>query len=635
MEKKTSKHFRAAAVNAERHNRREKHLDHPRPELQPDDKTKWIWEAEDKKSVYQMQRQAEREYAAKEVTVKGRHGEYKTHKTMPRNAVPVKEAVVVIKEDTTIEQVKAWADWCHQSYGIRSVGIYIHLDEGHWAELDEKQGQCEEMYERHDGKEWKRMNARGNYEYWKPNYHAHVLFDWFDHDKARCINLDRTVMREMEDELARTLDMERGTPSDRKYLDANTYKMVMESHRTAVELANSVKKVKSLQTMIDNLTKEREGIEADLIEGYTEKNRKDKELSEIDGKIADKQAKLDHATEELNGKLAEMDDLQKDLQKAERFFAGKYRLNSEQRKAIKQLEETNRQLQATIEHLKPIAERVPGLEARIRELETALKENAADVKASEERGRQEGRKGFVKDMYDAAGMKQPEMEPTAEAVGQRYRKYWEASQELYHTKEKLGQTERSLEEEKVWHAIDREEKEKAIHVMDTIWNGLWEAIKTINGIEGDRHWLTGAEKDIIRKPLSSAKTAKQRVGYGMDLVSFASAYRPFSTSMKGEVLQLAAEDGISQLERLGVDIADCGSDVAATAACLFYGYMDAATMISESSGGGGSSPESGWGRRKDEDDQAFGKRCLLMARNMLEPDYDEELSVERKRGRRR
>lgn len=87
-----------------------------------------------------------------------------------------------------------------------------------------------------------------------------------------------------------------------------------------MELANSVKKVKSLQTMIDNLTRERENIETDLIEGYTEKNRKDKELSEIDGMIADKQAKLDHATEELNGKLAEMNDLQKDLQKAERFF---------------------------------------------------------------------------------------------------------------------------------------------------------------------------------------------------------------------------------------------------------------------------------------------------------------------------
>ena len=153
--------------------------------------------------------------------------------------------------------------------------------------------------------------------------------------------------------------------------------------------------------------------------------------------------------------------------------------------------------------------------------------------------------------------------------------------------------------------------------------------------ENNHDWLTRAEKDIIRKPLSSAKTAKQRIGYGIDLVSFASACRPLSASVKGEVLQLAAEDVVTQLEKLGVDITDCANDVAAAAACLFFGYMDAATTISESSGGGGASPESGWGRRKDEDDLAFGKRCLLMARNMLESDDGEEPRQERKRGCRR
>ena len=660
MGKKTSKHIRAAAVNADRHNRREKNLDHPRPELQPEDKAKWIWEVEDKKSVYQMQKQAEREYAAKEVIVKGKYGEYKTHKKMPRSAVPVKEAVVVIKEDTTIEQVKAWADWCNQSYGIRPVGIYLHLDEGHWAELDEEQGQCEEMYERHDGKEWKRMNPRGNYEYWKPNYHAHVLFDWFDHEKARCINLDRKVMREMEDELAKTLGMERGTPSNRKYLDANTYKMVMESRRTAMELTNSVKKVKSLQTMIDNLTRERESIETDLIEGYTEKNRKDKELSEIDGKIADKQAKLDHATEELNGKLAEMDDLQKDLQKAERFFAGKYRLNSEQRKAIKQLEETNRQLQASIEHLRPIAGRVPGLEARIKELETALadipakitkakaplqkqidelnrelRKQSADERTIRNNGVNEGRAQFVRDMYDAAGLKRPERGMSAQAVGQQYRKYWEDSCELGSTKEKLRQLNHDMDEEKQRHAIHNDEKEKALRILNLIWDGAWDAVNVICEKASSDFGLTLPDEEIIRKPLSVSKTAKGRLIDGMDLITIADSISRLSVSVKGDILQVAAENGISHLEKLGVDIADCTRDVAATSVCLFFGYMDAATTISESSGGGGASPESGWGRRKDENDLAFGKRCLLMARNMLEPDDGEEPRQERKRGFRR
>lgn len=608
-------------MNAERHNRREKHLEHPRPELQPEDKAKWIWEVEDKKSVYQMQKQAEREYAAKERTVKGKYGEYKMHKTLPKNAEPVKEAVVVIKEDTTIEQVKAWADWCHQSYGIRPVGIYIHMDEGHWAELDEKQGQCEEMYERNDGKEWKRLNAFGNYEYWKPNYHAHVLFDWFDHDEARCINLDRKVMRTMEDELAKALDMERGTPSKRRYLDSDTYKMVMESQRISLELANSVKKVKSLQTMIENLSRQQQEVEKNLIEGYDEKNRKDKFLKEIDDKIADKQSKLSTATNELNRKLKELTDLQENLKEVEGKWLGKYR-------KVGELKETVRQLEETLARLKPIAAKVPGLEARIKELEARLANMPAEIAAA----REEEKSMFAKGVYEAAGLIQPQEQSTPETIGKRYRKYWEASKELSETKEKHKQLEEKLNEEMKRHSEDLKEREQAIQVMDRIWDGMWDAIKTICYIDWHHDHLTREERDLIWKPLAVDKNAKERIIYGTNLLSFASALRNLKDSTKSEVLQMAAEDGIRHLERVGVDIADCTIDVASAAACLFYGFLDAATTISESSGGGGSAPESGWGRRKDEDEQSFGKRCLLMASNMLEPEEEQEIhQVKRRR----
>ena len=43
----------------------------------------------------------------------------------------------------------------------------------------------------------------------------------------------------------------------------------------------------------------------------------------------------------------------------------------------------------------------------------------------------------------------------------------------------------------------------------------------------------------------------------------------------------------------------------------------------------------GWDCKKDEDSLAFGRRCLLMARNMLEPDDGEEPHQELKRGYRR
>ena len=53
---------------------------------------------------------------------------------------------------------------------------------------------------------------------------------------------------------------------------------------------------------------------------------------------------------------------------------------------------------------------------------------------------------------------------------------------------------------------------------------------------------------------------------------------------------------------------------------LFAEYIDAATSMSESCGGGGGfAPSSGWGRKDDEDDRVFARRCLQMARSMCKP----------------
>ena len=60
------------------------------------------------------------------------------------------------------------------------------------------------------------------------------------------------------------------------------------------------------------------------------------------------------------------------------------------------------------------------------------------------------------------------------------------------------------------------------------------------------------------------------------------------------------------------------TEVTAMAATLFLGYLDEATQYAESAGGGGG-PGSGWGRKKDEDDLTFGRRCFLLAKNMLSP----------------
>ncbi len=61
-------------------------------------------------------------------------------------------------------------------------------------------------------------------------------------------------------------------------------------------------------------------------------------------------------------------------------------------------------------------------------------------------------------------------------------------------------------------------------------------------------------------------------------------------------------------------------NISHVAMLLFVGYIDAATSVSEScGGGGGSAPESGWGKKDDEDERMFARRCLQMSHSMCKP----------------
>ena len=68
------------------------------------------------------------------------------------------------------------------------------------------------------------------------------------------------------------------------------------------------------------------------------------------------------------------------------------------------------------------------------------------------------------------------------------------------------------------------------------------------------------------------------------------------------------------------DVVEDVDKVAATTACLFFGYFDGATTISESCGGGGSNNE--LPKKKDNEDELFfALRCHQMAKTMHAPKY--------------
>lgn len=63
------------------------------------------------------------------------------------------------------------------------------------------------------------------------------------------------------------------------------------------------------------------------------------------------------------------------------------------------------------------------------------------------------------------------------------------------------------------------------------------------------------------------------------------------------------------------ELAEDGADIMNISTSLFLGYLDNATKISQGGGGGGG-PTSGWGKRDDEDDFTFMRRCFHMAKAM-------------------
>lgn len=65
-------------------------------------------------------------------------------------------------------------------------------------------------------------------------------------------------------------------------------------------------------------------------------------------------------------------------------------------------------------------------------------------------------------------------------------------------------------------------------------------------------------------------------------------------------------------------IAENTSSICSVATALYLGYIDSATTISESHGGGGG-PGTGWGKKDDEDDLAFRRRCFEMGMQMMRP----------------
>ncbi len=118
-----------------------------------------------------------------------------------RGSTPIKEGVIVCKKDTMMEQLRRYGQLCRERWGITPLQIFIHRDEGHYGIPNDKTT-------------------------WKPNYHAHIVWDWMNHDTGKSCKLTPQDMSQMQTILAETLGMERGTAKEltgREHLERTDY----------------------------------------------------------------------------------------------------------------------------------------------------------------------------------------------------------------------------------------------------------------------------------------------------------------------------------------------------------------------------------------------------------------------------
>ena len=98
---------------------------------------------------------------------------------------PLRESVVNIKPDTTMEDLRQYTQRVQDRWGVRAIQIHIHRDEGHYKDPE-------------------------NPETWIPNLHAHIIWDWMNHETGKSCKLSKQDMSELQDMAAETLEMERG-----------------------------------------------------------------------------------------------------------------------------------------------------------------------------------------------------------------------------------------------------------------------------------------------------------------------------------------------------------------------------------------------------------------------------------------
>ncbi len=269
----------------------------------------------------------------------------KGKKRVRQGCSPIRESVVNIKPDTTMDDLLRYAERVQERWGIKAVQIHMHLDEGHYENVQDSAT-------------------------WKPNLHAHIIWDWMNHSTGKSYKLNADDMSEMQDMVAETLAMERGKKKSETgvdHLERNDF--ILQKQREEqewlqeeTEKAQAKKKAAETQAAaakeqldkIEEQTKAKKNAIAELDERITNKTKKDNTLA---AGLIQKTHQDKVLTTEIQSKRRSVRSLDREIENKSGILDG---LDEE----ISEKEETKSGLDAAIATKK---ERVGELDADIEE----------------------------------------------------------------------------------------------------------------------------------------------------------------------------------------------------------------------------------------------------------------------------
>ena len=147
---------------------------------------------------------------------------------------PIREGVLLIRPETTLADVREFGKECQRRWGITPLQIFLHKDEGHW------------LGGKPDAEDKESFQVGGKW--FKPNYHAHIVFDWMNHETGKSRKLNDEDMTAMQTLASDILMMERGQSKNvtgREHLERNDF--IIEKQKAELQRIDAAKRHKEQQ----------------------------------------------------------------------------------------------------------------------------------------------------------------------------------------------------------------------------------------------------------------------------------------------------------------------------------------------------------------------------------------------------